>query len=668
MVPLWAPSIERKQSSLLTAFAQQEVETTPYVERFDYLALHDWSIEQREAFWSRVWEFCGVLGQKGEPILVDGHKMPGAQWFPEATLNFAQNLLRQRPEDDAVIIFRGEREVRRILSFGRLKREVAALAAHLLKLGITPGDRVAAYTHNGPETIVGMLAASSIGAIWSSCSPDFGATGVLDRFRQIEPKALIISDGYFYKSQKIDRLQQAREIAAGLPSVVETLVVPYIYSEPSLRGFSQARLWPKVLRDHEDAELRFVQLPFDHPLYIVFSSGTTGAPKCIVHGAGGTLLQHLKEHQLQCDIRPGDRVFYATTTGWMMWNWLASALASRATILLYDGFPMESDGNALLEFAQEQRATFFGVSAGYLRAIEKLGLKPKETHDLGALRVIASTGAPLAPDSFCYVYRDIKQNVQLASISGGTDILSCFVGGNPWGPVYRGEIQCAELGMAVEVWDNEGRRRFGAEGELVCTRAFPSMPIGFWNDPEGPPHAGGGKKYLEAYFSRFPGIWRHGDYATQTVGGGFVIHGRSDATLNPQGVRIGTADIYKIVEAQPEVEEALAIAQQLDGVERIILFVKMRFGSRLNDALSAHIKQQLREQASPRHVPALIIEAPELPHTRSGKLVELAVRDVIHGRPVKNLEAIANPGSLNFFSNLSELASPPRRASAAAQS
>jgi acetoacetyl-CoA synthetase len=411
-----------------------------------------------------------------------------------------------------------------------------------------------------------------------------------------------------------------------------------------------------------------VQLPFDHPLYIVFSSGTTGAPKCIVHGAGGTLLQHLKEHQLQCDIRPGDRVFYATTTGWMMWNWLASALASRATILLYDGFPMESDGNALLEFAQEQRATFFGVSAGYLRAIEKLGLKPKETHDLGALRVIASTGAPLAPDSFCYVYRDIKQNVQLASISGGTDILSCFVGGNPWGPVYRGEIQCAALGMAVEVWDDEGRRRFGAEGELVCTRAFPSMPIGFWNDPEGPPHAGGGKKYLEAYFSRFPGIWRHGDYATQTVGGGFVIHGRSDATLNPQGVRIGTADIYKIVEAQPEVEEALAIAQQLDGVERIILFVKMRFGSRLNDALSAHIKQQLREQASPRHVPALIIEAPELPHTRSGKLVELAVRDVIHGRPVKNLEAIANPGSLNFFSNLSELASPPRRASAAAQS
>ena len=397
--------------------------------------------------------------------------------------------------------------------------------------------------------------------------------------------------------------------------------------------------------------MTFEALPFDHPLYIMFSSGTTGAPKCIVHGAGGTLLQHLKEHQLQCDVRPGDRVFYATTTGWMMWNWLVSALASRATILLYDGFPMDKNGAVLFDLASRERATLFGVSAGFLKTVEKLGARPRETHDLAHLRLITSTGSPLSPESFDYVYRDVKANVQLASISGGTDIVSCFVCGNPWSPVHRGEIQGAGLGMAVEVWDADGRRLFGEQGELVCTRAFPAMPIGFWNDP-------GGEKYHAAYFSQYHRIWRHGDYATQTANGGFVIHGRSDATLNPQGVRIGTADIYRIVETFPEVEEALAVAQGWEGGERIVLFVKLRTNHRLHDALIDRIKHKLKEEASPRHVPAMIVEAPELPHTRSGKLVELAVREVINGRPVKNREALANPDSLAFFSNLPAVTKP----------
>ena len=654
MGAVWAPDEERRRQSRLTAFARLEPEAAAFTESYDYRALHGWSLGRRERFWSRLWDFCGVLGEKGDTVLVDGGLMPGAKWFPQARLNFAENLLRPRPANEPAIVFVGERRVRLRLSYAELCREVAALAAYFSSLGIAPGDRIGAYVHNGPEAVIGLLAAASVGAVWASCSPDFGAVGVLDRFAQIEPKALIVSDGYFYKGESLDRLPQAREIAAKLPSVAETLVVSYVGAKNPLEGFAKARSWSDAILAHHGAPLRFACLPFDHPLCVMFSSGTTGAPKCLVHSAGGVLLQHLKEHQLQCDLRRGDRAFYATTTGWMMWNWLVSALASEAAILLYDGFPLDKDGAALLDLAQDEQASLFGVSAGFLRAIEKEGLKPRETHDLAALRLITSTGSPLAPESFDYVYRDVKTDVQLASISGGTDILSCFVIGNPWAPVYRGEIQGPGLGLAVEVWDADGRRVLAREGELVCTKAFPSMPLGFWNDPVGAPQ-GPGPKYREAYFSRFPGVWRHGDFATETESGGFVIHGRSDATLKPQGVRIGTADLYRIVESMPEIEEALAVGQDFEGSERILLFVKLRSGFTLDEALIARIKRRLKDEASPRHVPAAVIAAPELPHTRSGKLVELAVRDIIHGRPIKNREALANPESLNFFATFAAM-------------
>jgi acetoacetyl-CoA synthetase len=652
MTIAWAPDLQRRRSSALTAFATLWPETKRCGEAFDYKALHRWSVERRQEFWSRVWNFCEVIGVKGERILVDGEKMPGSRWFPDARLNFAQNLLRERPDNDISIIFRGEDRIRRIVSFGELKRLVASFAAYLRESGFTSGDRVVAYMHNGPEAIAAMLASAAIGAVWASCSPDFGPRAVLDRFGQIEPKLLIVSDGYFYKGQVVDRLDSAREIASKLPSVRETVVVPYIYSEPPLAGFTQAQSWPDAISAHDEAELNFEAFSFDHPLYVMFSSGTTGTPKCIMHGAGGTLLQHLKEHQLQCDIRSGDRVHYATTIGWMMWNWLASVLASRATILLYDGFALMNKGEALFDYAQAERATLFGTSASYLRALQRLGVEPKKTHDLSSLRMIASTGSPLLPDSFDYVYRSIKQDVQLASISGGTDIISCFVCGNPWSPVRRGEIQGAGLGMAVEVWDGRGERIIGSEGELVCTQSFPSMPTGFWNDVNQ-------EKYFDAYFSKFPGVWRHGDYATETLTGGFIIHGRSDATLNPHGVRIGTADIYAIVQTIPEIEDALAVDHDSGDGARIILFVTLRPDRHLDELLERSIRRKLRDEASPRHVPELIIEAPDLPHTRSGKLVELAVRDIIQGRPVKNVEALANPEALDFFRSLA-LAGPHR--------
>jgi len=649
---IWQPDLDRRQASNLSKFCIQCADARQFAATFDYGRLHRWSVDHNAEFWSAIWDFCEVIGDKGARILVDGDKMPGAQWFPDARLNFAENLLRSRHDDDISIVFSGEGQVRTTLSFGELKKSVAALAAYFRAQGLAKGDHIAAYIHNGSEAIIGMLAASSMGATWSSCAPEFGVQSVVDRFGQIEPRLLIASDGYFYKGRKIDRIASIREVQARLPRVKKTLIVPYIHDDPPLEDLASAELWSSALGAHNDAVLSFESLPFNHPLYIMFSSGTTGAPKCIAHGAGGALLQHLKEHQLQCDIKPGDRVFYATSTGWMMWNWLASALASQATILLYDGFFAAGENGAiLLDFAQEHRATLFGASAGYLKSIEKAGLKPRESHDLSALRLIASTGSPLVPDSFDYVYRDFKTDVQLASISGGTDIISCFVGGNPWSPVYRGEIQCAGLGMAVEIWNDNGQRVFGEEGDLVCTKSFPSMPICFWNDPDG-------SKYFNAYFARYPNIWLHGDFATETAHGGFVIHGRSDATLNPQGVRIGTADIYNVVESLPLIQEALAIDQEWDGGTRIVLFVKTQPDYRLDDALVAKIKRALFEKASPRHVPAVILEAPDLPRTRSGKLVELAVREIVHGRPVKNSGALANPESLDFFRNLPELAAP----------
>ncbi len=640
---LWQPDQTRQQNANLTRFCRAPAATASFAETFDYSALHRWSVENGEAFWSHVWDFCGVIGERGQTILHDGDKMPGAQLFPQARLNFAENLLRPRPDDDVALIFRGEDRIRKSLSFGELKKSVAALAAFFRACGVAKGDHIGASVHNGPEALIGMLAAASLGAVWSSCAPEFGVESVVDRLGQIDPVLLIAVDGYLYKGREIDRSAAIREIRARLPGVKTTLVIPYLSEAPALDGLSEALSWPAALAAHAGAALAFEPLPFNHPLYVMFSSGTTGAPKCIVHGAGGTLLQHLKEHQLQCDIRAGDRFFYATTTGWMMWNWLASALASKATLLLYDGFFNAGDNGAiLLDYAQEERATFFGASAGYLKAIEKNGLKPRESHDLGAVRLIASTGSPLLPDSFDYVYRDVKADVQLASISGGTDIISCFVGGNPWGPVYRGEIQSAGLGMAVEIWNEEGQRVIGEEGELVCTRSFPSMPLRFLNDPDG-------SKYFNAYFARYPNIWLHGDFATETAHGGFHIHGRSDATLNPQGVRIGTADIYNIVEALDFVQEALAVDQQWEGGTRIVLFVKTSPGCRLDDTLAGQIRKALFDKASPRHVPSVIIEAPDLPRTRSGKLVELAVRELIHGRPVKNQTALSNPESLDFF-------------------
>ncbi len=644
MTPIWTPSAARRENASLTAFARSDAATQGFAASFDYAGLHRWSIEHRAEFWSRVWDFCGVIGDKGARVLRDDERMPGSRWFPEARLNYAENLLRERSPDAPALVFRDGR-ARRQLRFDELKRDVASLAAHLRALGLGAGDTVAAYTHNCPQTVTAMLAAASIGAVFASCSADFGVAGVLSRFSQIAPKALFVSDGYYYKDQTIDRLQNAREIAAALPGLRETIVIPYVSRTPDVSGFAASRLWPDVLAAHDGAELSFPRLPFDHPLYVMFSSGTTGAPKCILHGAGGTLLQHLKEHRLHCDLRAADRVFYATTTGWMMWNWLVSALASEATVLLYDGFFLERDGKALFDLAEEERAALFGVSSGFLKAVEKLGLTPRKTHDLSSLRLVAATGSPLPPESFDYVYRAIKSDVHLASISGGTDIISCFVLGNPWQAVQRGEIQGAGLGMSVEVWDKAGRRIWGEQGELVCTRSFPSMPLGFLNDPEG-------AKYRDAYFSSYPGVWRHGDYATQTQSGGFIIHGRSDATLNPQGVRIGTADIYNVVESMREIEEALAVEQQTDEGGRILLFVKMAAGCTLSPALTAAVKKKLRAELSPRHVPAAVIAAPELPHTRSGKLSEIAVKDVIHGRPVQNVEALANPQSLCFFADL----------------
>jgi acetoacetyl-CoA synthetase len=647
MTPIWTPSRERRDQAALTQFCRAHADLNAFADAFDYQALHKWSVANRETFWSRLWDFCGVIGEKGARILDNGDAMPGSQWFPDARLNFAENLLRDREDDARAIVFYNDRFDRQLYSFAGLKRSVAALAAHFRARGVVAGDTVAAYTHNAPEAVIGMLAAASIGAIWASCSPDFGVAGALSRFQQISPKILIATDGYYYKGQRIGRLDHAREIAAKLDSVEETLILPYVDARPSLEGLKNAKLWTQALEEHAGAPLEFAQLPFNQPLYVMFSSGTTGAPKCIVHGAGGTLLQHLKEHRLQSDVRPGDAVFFATTTGWMMWNWLVSALASKAAIVLFDGYVLERDGRIMFDLAAAEGATLFGTSAGFLKAVEKGGLVPRESHDLSKLRLLASTGSPLSESSYDYVYRDIKSDLHLASISGGTDIISCFVLGNPWAPIYRGEIQGAGLGMAVEVFDPSGARIFEEQGELVCTRSFPSMPLGFMNDPEG-------TKYRASYFSSFPNIWRHGDYALETQRGGFVIFGRSDATLNVEGVRIGTAEIYAVLETMREIEGGLAIERQMGDKSHMVLFVKLRQGHALDEALAKEIRRKLRAELSPRHAPANIIAAPDLPHTKSGKLVELAVRDAVHGKAATNAEALANPEALGFFATLGE--------------
>ncbi|MBI2221420.1 MAG: acetoacetate--CoA ligase [Acidobacteria bacterium] len=649
MPPLWTPSADRIRHARLTAFVEY-LERTHGQPFADYAALHAFSVGNRPAFWSAVWEFCGVLAEtRGDTAAADIDRMPGAKYFPGARLNFARNLLRRRDDGEA-IVFRSEIGQRRAISHRRLYDSVAAVAATLRGHGIRPGDRVCGYMPNVPETMIAALGAAAVGAIWSSTSPDFGVQGVLDRFGQIAPRVLFGVDGYVHGGKRFDSLSKVREIVDGLPSLERVIVLPYLHESPDVSAIRAAVRWEDAMAPAGDGEIAFESLPFDHPLYILYSSGTTGAPKCIVHGAGGTLLQHLKEHQLHCDIHPRDRVFYFTTCGWMMWNWLLTALASGATLLLYDGSPFHPDGNVLFDFAEAERMTLFGTSAKFIDAASKAGLEPARTHRLDALRTMTSTGSPLAPESFDYVYRAIKKDLHLASISGGTDIISCFVGGNPCGPVWRGEIQTRALGMDVDVFDETGTPVRQEKGELVCRRSFPSMPVGFWNDPDD-------CKYRAAYFEKYPGVWAHGDYAEITDHDGVIIHGRSDAVLNPGGVRIGTAEIYRQVEQLPEVLESLVVGQHWQGDERVVLFVHLREGVALDAALQQRIRDQIRRNTTPRHVPARIVAVRDIPRTKSGKITELAVRDVVHGRQVKNREALANPDALDLYRNLPELES-----------
>jgi acetoacetyl-CoA synthetase len=636
MNPLWTPAPERAAQTNLARFMARAGGFA------DYESLHHWSIEEREAFWSLVWDFCGVVGEKGAPALVDGDRMPGARFFPEGRLNFAQNLLGKRGDADA-IVFWGEDKLRRRLSRSDLHDLVSRLQQAMAAAGVRKGDRVAGYLPNLPEAVAAMLATASLGAIWSSCSPDFGVQGVLDRFGQIEPRLFFCADGYLYGGKEFDAQERAREILAKLPTVRKCVVVPYL-GRTATAGDSLE----EFLAPYEPREVAFEPVEFNHPLYILYSSGTTGVPKCIVHGTGGTLLQHLKEHVLHSDVRPGDRVFYFTTLGWMMWNWLASGLAAGATLLLYDGSPFASRGRVLFDFADAERMTHFGTSAKFIDAIAKIRLKPADTHRLASLRAVLSTGSPLMAEGFDYVYANIKRDLCLSSIAGGTDIVSCFVLGNPMGPVWRGEIQAKGLGMAVDVYDDDGRPTRQGKGELVCTRAFPSMPLGFWGDSDG-------SKYRAAYFEKFPNVWRHGDWSEITAHGGIVIYGRSDAVLNPGGVRIGTAEIYRQVEQLEEVVESLVIGQDWEGDVRVVLFVKLREGLRLDEALVNAIKKRIRDNTTTRHVPAKVLQVADIPRTKSGKIVELAVREAVHGRAVKNLEALANPEALDAFRGRPEL-------------
>ena len=633
--PLWTPSPERAAQTRLARFMKLAGKSS-------YAELHAWSVERGIEFWNMLWDFCQVIGEKGGETLIDAKLMPGAKWFPQGRLNFAENLLRNDGNGDA-IVFWGEDRVKRRLSHRQLRDLVSRMQQALADVGVRKGDRVAGYLPNLPESTAAMLATASLGAVWSSCSPDFGVQGVLDRFGQIQPKVLFAADGYLYGGKEYSCQDKTAQIVDKLPSVEECVIVDYI-GETETTGTSLY----EFLEAFDPAPLRFERVGFNDPLYILYSSGTTGVPKCIVHGVGGTLLQHLKEHQLQSDVRPGDRLFYFTTLGWMMWNWLVSGPASGATLLLYDGSPFVNRGRLLFDFADAEGMTHFGTSAKFIDALGKTGLKPIDTHKLEKLRAVLSTGSPLLPEGFDYIYNNVKRDLCLSSISGGTDIVSCFVLGNPTGPVWRGEIQAKGLGMAVEVFDEQANSLKGEKGELVCTKPFPSMPIGFWNDADG-------AKYRAAYFEKFPNVWRHGDWSEITEHDGIIIYGRSDAVLNPGGVRIGTAEIYRQVEQIDQVVEALVIGQDWQGDVRVVLFVKLREGAKLDDVLTAAIKRRIRDNTTPRHVPDKILQVMDIPRTRSGKIVELAVRDVVHGRAVKNLEALANPEALDHFKDRTEL-------------
>ena len=645
--PLWTPSDSQIQSSPMYRFMTWCADLTGR-DFSDYDAFHQWSVDDRAAFWSAVWDYCGVKGEKGERLLENGDIMLDARFFPDARLNFAENLLPGTGEGDAMI-FRGEDKAEDRWSWDRLRNAVSRLQQAFRSMGIEKGDRIAAMVPNMPETVALMLAAASIGAIWSSCSPDFGEQGVLDRFGQIEPKLFLAVDGYWYNGKRQDTSDKVKAVAAKLG--VPLVVIAYAGDAPAIaEAVPGATTLAAFVAPYEAGEIAFEPLPFSHPLYILFSSGTTGVPKCIVHSAGGTLLQHLKEHRFHCGLEKGERFFYFTTCGWMMWNWQVSGLACGATLCLYDGSPFYPDGNVLFDYAAEEQFAFFGTSAKYIDAVRKGGFTPKTTHDLSSLRMMTSTGSPLSPEGFSFVYEGIKSDIHLASISGGTDIVSCFVLGNPLKPVWRGEIQGPGLGLAIDVWDDEGRPVRGEKGELVCTKAFPSMPIMFWNDPDG-------AKYRAAYFERFDNVWCHGDFAEWTAHDGLIIHGRSDATLNPGGVRIGTAEIYNQVEQMEEVLEALCIGQDWDDDVRVVLFVRLAAERALDEDLVKAIKTRIRTGASPRHVPAKVIQVADIPRTKSGKIVELAVRDVVHGRVVKNKEALANPEALELFAGLATLQS-----------
>lgn len=635
---LWYPSQERVEQSSLWQFTNQ-VNSQHKLSLNEYVDLWQWSIDEPELFWKTVWDYSELIGEPGERVLVNSDKMPGAQWFPDGSLNFAENLLRKH-DDSKALIFWGEDRVKRTLSWKKIHQQVSLCQQAFIDIGIEEGDRIAAVLPNMPEAIIAMLAAASIGAVWCSASPDFGVEGVIDRFEQLTPKILICVDHYFYSGKKIDCREKNEAISQRLPSLVSTIEVSY-ESDPSSE-------WSTTLEQYSAKQVEFKRLAFSHPLFIMFSSGTTGIPKCIVHSAGGTLLQHVKEHQLHADIRPGDKLFYFTTCGWMMWNWLVSGLASQATLLLYDGNPLLDNKPILFDLADAEGMTQFGTSAKFIESIEKSGLSPKKTHLLTKLRSVFSTGSPLAPNGFHYVYEHIKTDVALASISGGTDILSCFALGCPSLPVYIGELQCRGLGMAVNVFDAEGKPVVQEKGELVCTQPFPSMPIGFWGDDNG-------SRYHQAYFNQYANVWCHGDYVELTAQQGMIFHGRSDATLNPGGVRIGTAEIYRQVDNMSEVLESVVIGQHWHDDVRLVLFVRLSGTVQLDEALENKITQTIRKNTTPRHVPAKVIAVDDIPRTKSGKIVELAIKNVVHGLAVNNKESLANPEALELFKNLDVL-------------
>ena len=646
---LWQPTAELIENANITRFMRYVNQR--YGKTFaDYDALWEWSVDAVSDFWSAMWDFVSIIHSRGyEQVVDDPYKLPGATWFPGAELNFAENLLRYR-DDHTALVFKSEAKEAVRITYGQLYLKVACAAGAMQAAGVGPGDRVAGFMPNMIETVVAMLAAASLGAAWSSCSPDFGIKGVLDRFGQIEPKILFTADGYFYNGKSFDSIERVSSILRQLPATETVVVIPYVNASPDISGLDRAVLWDDFMARPTDETIDFIQVPFGHPLYIMYSSGTTGKPKCMVQSQGGILINQLKEHILHCDLKREDTIFYFTTCGWMMWNWLVCSLAVGATAVLFDGSPFSPEPEVLWKLAQDEKISVFGTSARYITALEQAGVSPGNSFDLSALRTVLSTGSPLPMESFEYVYREIKNDLQLASISGGTDINGCFMGGNPIGPVYAGQLQCRQLGMKVKAYDEQGGPVEGIPGELICEAASPSMPIYFWNDENG-------EKYRKAYFDKFPGVWCHGDFIEITPQNGVIIYGRSDATLNPGGVRIGTADIYSVMETLPEVADSLVIGQDWENDVRVILFVKMAEGQKLTGALQAKIKKAIRENTSPRHVPAKIIEIDDIPYTLNMKKVELAVRNVIHGKPVTNEDALADPGVLDLYRGIEELQS-----------